>query len=595
MTEWILKNKQAELAAMTQELGLSPVVCRVLANRGLTDIGKAKEYLQPENMTLHNPKLLLHAEEAGKRLYEAVLIKKPIRIIGDYDVDGVMATYLLYAALTSLGAVVDYRIPDRIADGYGMNMRMVEEAERDHIALLLTCDNGIAAAEPIARAKEAGMEVIVTDHHEIPVHKEGETLCYDLPLADVIVNPKQPGETYPQTGICGAMVAYKVVCLLLSRAEEFCSPEKREELLSELLVPVALATVCDVMELTGENRAAVAQGLLLAKQCKNLGIRAILNAYDLTEKKLSAYHAGFIIGPCFNAAGRLDTALLGLELLLCENEAEAERRALYLKELNDTRKQMTKEATDTAIALAEEKLKQGEQQVLVLYLLECHESLAGIVAGRVREHFYRPTIILTKGEHCVKGSGRSIEGYSMFEKLSEQKELFLAFGGHPMAAGMSLEEEKVELLDLRLNQAAGLTKEDLTEKLYLDAVLPFGEISDRLMEELELLEPFGNGNAKPLFGASGVTVRSMRRIGKDGASLRLQISDSAGTAVTGLYFNKADSFETYLLEQFGENAVQGLYRGNGSVKLTLAFTPSIDEYMGRKYPQIILQGYKKWA
>ena len=329
MTEWILKNKKADIKALQQKLGLSEPVCRVLANRGVTEPAQAQEYLHPLEGKLYDATLLKNAKIAAETVLHSIREKQRIRIIGDYDVDGVMATFLLYKVLHVLGASVDYRIPDRIADGYGMNMRMVEEAERDHIALLLTCDNGIAAAEPIARAKEAGMEVIVTDHNEIPVHKEGETLCYDLPPADVIVNPKQPGENYPQTGICGAMVAYKVVCLLLSRAEEFCSPEKREELLSELLVPVALATVCDVVELTGENRAAVAQGLLLAKQCKNLGIRAILNAYELTEKKLSAYHAGFIIGPCFNAAGRLDTALLGLELLLCENEAEAERRAFY--------------------------------------------------------------------------------------------------------------------------------------------------------------------------------------------------------------------------------------------------------------------------
>lgn len=592
MTEWILKNKKADVQQLEQKLGLSNVVCRVLANRGVTEESQALSYLRPQNVPLHKASLLKNADAAAKMILQSIRENKRIRIIGDYDVDGVMATFLLYKSLHVLGAKVDYRIPDRIADGYGMNMRMVEEAERDQIALLLTCDNGIAAMEPIGRAKEIGMEVVVTDHHEIPCHKEKDTLCYDLPPADVVVNPKQPGETYPQTGICGAMVAYKVMCLLLEEAKDRISPEERTALLTELLVPVAFATVCDVMELTGENRAVVAQGLQLAKTCKNYGIRALLQAYELEEKKISAYHAGFLIGPCFNAAGRLDTALLGLELLLCESEPEARERAAQLKELNDIRKQMTLTATQEAILLATEKIAKGNVQVLVLYLPECHESLAGIVAGRIKEKFYLPTIVLTKGETCVKGSGRSIEGYSMFEKLSEQKDLFLAFGGHPMAAGMSLEENNVSILEERLNAAAGLSEEALTPKLYLDAVLPFGDISEGLLTELEQLEPFGNGNPKPVFASSGVRLKGIRRIGKDGSSLRLQLTDAAGTSLTGLYFNDADGMEDYLAEMFGQTTVSELYRGRTEVLLTLAFSPSIDEYQGRQYPQIIIGNYK---
>lgn len=593
MTEWILKNKKADIPAMMQKLGLSRTVCRVLANRGLESAETAAAYLHPEQAGLYDASLLKNADTAAKSLYAAILKKQPIRIIGDYDVDGVMATYLLYEALHVLGAEADYRIPDRIVDGYGMNMRMVKEAERDHIALLLTCDNGIAAKEPIAKAKELGMAVIVTDHHDIPQQREGDIVHYELPPADVIVNPKQPGEVYPQSGICGAMVAYKVVERLFFEASGLLPEEKRAELLKELLVPVAFATVCDVMELTGENRAVVAQGLTLAKECNNVGIRAILKAYELEGRKISAYHAGFLIGPCFNAAGRLETALLGLELLLCRDGKEAELRAIQLKELNDTRKQMTQEVTKQALELAEKKLSEADCQVLVLYLPDCHESLAGIVAGRVREHFYRPVIVLTRGETCVKGSGRSIEGYSMFEKLSEQKELFLAFGGHPMAAGMSLAEENVEVLEKRLNMAAGLTELELTRKLYLDAVLPFADISKGLLEELETLEPFGNGNPKPVFGASGVTVHGMKRMGRDGTSLRLRLTDASGSSLTGLYFHEADALETYLKEEFGEEAVRNLYRGMGSVKLTLAFSPSIDEYRGELYPQIVIQAYKR--
>lgn len=593
MTEWILKNKKADIPAMMQEFGLSRTVCRVLANRGLESAETVAVYLHPEQAGLYDASLLKNADTAAKSLYAAILKKQPIRIVGDYDVDGVMATYLLYEALHALGAEADYRIPDRIADGYGMNMRMVKEAERDHIALLLTCDNGIAAKEPIAKAKELGMEVIVTDHHDIPQHREGNIVQYEFPPADVIVNPKQPGETYPQSGICGAMVAYKVVERLLFEASSLLPEEKRAALLKELLVPVAFATVCDVMELTGENRAVVAQGLTLAGKCNNVGIRAILKAYELEERKISAYHAGFLIGPCFNAAGRLETALLGLELLLCRDRREAELRAMRLKELNDIRKQMTQEVTKQALELAEKKLSEEGCQVLVLYLPDCHESLAGIVAGRVREHFYRPVIVLTRGETCVKGSGRSIEGYSMFERLSEQKELFLAFGGHPMAAGMSLAEENVEVLEKRLNRMAGLTETELTEKLYLDAVLPFSDISKGLLEELEALEPFGNGNPKPVFGASGVTVHGMKRMGRDGTSLRLRLTDGSGTSLTGLYFHEADALEAYLKEEFGEGTVCNLYRGTGSVKLTLAFSPSIDEYRGETYPQIVIQAYKR--
>ncbi|MBP3618804.1 MAG: single-stranded-DNA-specific exonuclease RecJ [Lachnospiraceae bacterium] len=593
MTEWILRNKKADLGKIAQEFGVSEAVCRVLVNRGITEEAQIREYLYPRNAKLHEASLLKNAAVAAKRLLQGITEKKKIRIIGDYDVDGVMATFLLYKVLRALKADVDYRIPDRIADGYGMNMRMVEEAERDKIALLLTCDNGIAAAEPIGKAKELGMEVIVTDHHEIPCHKEGDVLCYDLPPADVVVNPKQPDETYPQSGICGAMVAYKVVSLLLSMEEERLSEAEKEHLLSELLVPVAFATVCDVMELTGENRVAVAKGLARAKTCDNFGIRALIDAYELVEKEISAYHAGFLLGPCFNAAGRLDTALLGLELLLCETEKEAKERAVHLKELNDIRKQMTLTATEQATVLAEEKLADREIQVLVLYLPECHESLAGIVSGRIREKYYLPTIVLTKGENCVKGSGRSVEGYSMFEKLSEQKDLFLAFGGHPMAAGMSLEEKNVSILEERLNGAAGLTKEQLTPRLYLDAILPFSAISEQLMEELTLLEPFGNGNPKPVFASSGVRVRGMRRIGKDGSSMRLQLTDAAGCSLTGLYFREAEELETYLKEEFGPDTVLELYRGRAEVLLTLAFSPSMDEYQGRQYPQIFVEKYKR--
>ena len=595
MAKWMVAAKKADFNKIANDYGITPVLARIIRNRDLTEDEDIRKFLKGNLQDLHSPFLLKDMDKATDLILDKINNQSAIRVIGDYDVDGIMATFLLYKVLHVLGATVDYRIPDRIADGYGMNMRMIEEAERDHIALLLTCDNGIAAMEPIKRAKTSGIKVVVTDHHEIPNYAEGDRVCYDLPPADVIVNPKQPGETYPQPGICGAMVAYKVISLLLAEAEDLLPKKEAEELLSELTIPVALATVCDVMELTGENRIVVAQGLGRVANCRNCGIRALIKAYELEDKTLTAYHAGFLIGPCFNAAGRLDTALQGLELLLCDNAEEAMARAMKLKELNDTRKEMTAEAVREATALAREKLAGGALQVLVIYLQSCHESLAGIVAGRLRETFYLPTIVLTKGENCVKGSGRSIEGYSMYEKLSEQKELFLAFGGHPMAAGVSLEEKNVHILEERLNQAAGLTEEDLTPKLYLDAVLPFSGISDRLMDELDYLEPFGNGNTKPVFAQSAVKVWGMRRIGKDGTSLRLQLTDAAGTSLTGLYFHGADEFEQYLTEEFGEDTVRQLYRERASVQMTIAFAPSINEYQGIKSPQVIVQAYKRYV
>lgn len=594
MTEWILKNKKADLQAMSKELGVGMTFCRVLANRGITDAAAAKAFLNPTASKLHEPSLMKNAQQAAQMLWQAVRDNRKIRIIGDYDVDGIMSTFLLYKTLVSLNATVDYRIPDRVLDGYGMNVRMVEEAKESGVEVLLTCDNGIAAREPVALAKSYGMLVIVTDHHDIPTKETPQGTEWDLPEADLIVNPKQPGDAYPQPGICGAMVAYKVIELLLRLvcADDVKNRAFWEEWHEEMKVFAAFATVCDVMELTGENRTVTAQGLKRMKECRNIGVRALLKAQNLTDKTITAYHAGFLLGPCFNAAGRLDTALLGLNLLLCESEEEAERQAAELKELNDTRKQMTVSATQKAVILAKEKMTEQNCSVLVLFLPDCHESLAGIVAGRIREQFYRPTIVLTRGDHCIKGSGRSIEGYSMFEKLSEQKELFLAFGGHPMAAGMSLEECHIEELEKRLNEASNLDEESLTQKLYLDAVLPFAEVTERLMEELELLEPIGNKNAKPVFAQSNVEVYGMRRMGKDGSMMRLSLKDSAGFRLDGLCFNNADGLEEYIRENCGEETVRELYRQNTGIFMTLAFSPQINTYQGKKSPQVVISDYK---
>ena len=589
MTEWLLRNKKADFNAMSSKLGLSQTVCRVLANRGITDALQAEQYLHPEHAKLHEPSLLLHAKEAADRLLELIRENRRIRIIGDYDVDGIMSTFILFDSLTKMGAAVDYRIPDRITDGYGMNKQMVEEARESGIDVLLTCDNGISAIEPIALAKSYGMEVIVTDHHEPPINKkEDGTVETILPPADIIVNPKQPGESYPQPGICGAMVAFKVIQLLTDMRG--CDRSNQRE---RLEIAAAFATVCDVMELVGENRTIVAKGLRMAKNCDICGVRALIAAYELEEKPLTAYHLGFLIGPCFNAAGRLETALLGLELLLENDPKAAETKAAYLKELNDKRKEMTVRATKEAEQMVERMLSEGDKQVLIVYLPECHESLAGIVAGRIREKYYRPTLVLTKGEKSLKGSGRSIEGYSMFEKLSEHKDLFLNFGGHPMAAGMSLNEENLEALDLALNADAGLSEEQLTPKLYLDAAVPFCHVTEQLVSELSLLEPFGNGNTKPVLATSNVTVCGIRRIGKQRNVIKAELADGNGDFAEGIMFSGADDLEQYISTEFGEKALEDLYRGKGTVKLTIAFSPDINEYKGMKTVQLNLQYYKK--
>lgn len=581
----MIKNKADDFAAICKEQGISEVTARLLVNRGLDSKPKRDAYLHPSLENGLNPApLLLHAKEAAALLYEKVREGKKIRIIGDYDVDGIISVYVLFQTLRQAGGSVDYRIPDRVKDGYGMNDAMVREAICDGVDTIVTCDNGIAALEPICHAKEAGLTVVLTDHHEIGTQKTEAGEQQVLPAADVIVNPKQWGETTPQTEICGAVVAFKVMQCFAKLSK---SPAKQ---MLRFLPYLAMATVCDVMELTGENRAIVILGLRAIQSCQEVGLRALIRENRLELEQLTAYHIGFVLGPCLNASGRLDTAKKGLELLLEECPAQAERLAAEVTQLNQTRKDMTARCVEQAAALVEER--QQLERVLVLFLPDCHESLAGIVAGRIRERYYRPTIVLTRAEGCVKGSGRSIEGYSMFEEISRCRELLTRFGGHPMAAGMSLPEEHVEAFREKLNALCTLTEEELTERLSIDVVLPFGLVTEQLIAELRLLEPFGKGNAKPMFAERKVRVLRAALLGRNANVLKLQLENPFGRRFSAVYFGDIPTFEETMTAAFGAEQLQRMFQGReNNVTFSMIYYPEKNVYAGNTELQAVMLYY----
>lgn len=583
--KWMIKNKADDFTAICKEQGISEVTARLLVNRGLDSKPKRDAYLHPSLENGLNPApLLLHAKEAAALLYEKVREGKKIRIIGDYDVDGIISVYVLFQTLRQAGGSVDYRIPDRVKDGYGMNDAMVREAICDGVDTIVTCDNGIAALEPICHAKEAGLTVVLTDHHEIGTQKTEAGEQQVLPAADVIVNPKQWGETTPQTEICGAVVAFKVMQCFAKLSK---SPAKQ---MLRFLPYLAMATVCDVMELTGENRAIVILGLRAIQSCQEVGLRALIRENRLELEQLTAYHIGFVLGPCLNASGRLDTAKKGLELLLEECPAQAERLAAEVTQLNQTRKDMTARCVEQAVTLVEER--QQLERVLVLFLPDCHESLAGIVAGRIRERYYRPTIVLTRAEGCVKGSGRSIEGYSMFEEISRCRELLTRFGGHPMAAGMSLPEEHVEAFREKLNALCTLTEEELTERLSIDVVLPFGLVTEQLIAELRLLEPFGKGNAKPMFAERKVRVLRAALLGRNANVLKLQLENSFGRRFSAVYFGDIPAFEETMTAAFGAEQLQRMFQGReNNVTFSMIYYPEKNVYAGNTELQAVMLYY----
>lgn len=586
MEKWFIKNKKADFQAIMERFKVSEVLARLIVNRNHETIEDIETYLHPDLKHLHNPLLMKDMKKACDILEQKIKSQAKIRIVGDYDVDGVSSTFVLYTGLKRSGANVDYEIPHRIRDGYGINMNIIEAAYEDGIDTILTCDNGISAIEQVEKAKGMGMTVIITDHHDIPFTMEEGQIVYHIPKADAVINPKQPDCEYPWKSLCGAAVAFKLIQALY---QEFGIDRKE---LGELLEVTAIATVCDVMDLVDENRIIVKNGLERLKTTKNPGLRALIDCNNIQFASLSAYHLGFIIGPCLNASGRLDTAKKGLKLLLADTPEEGKRIAEELKELNDTRKDMTAKGLEQAIQMVESS-DMNNDKVLVVYLKECHESLAGIIAGRIRERYNRPALVLTDTENGVKGSGRSIEQYNMYEELTKCKELLLKFGGHPMAAGLSLENTQVEPFRGALNQFSTLTEEDFIPKVSIDVLLPLGYLNENVVEELELLEPFGKGNTKPIFAEKNLKVRRASILGKNANVLKLQVVNAYGRVMDAMYFGDVDSFINDLVEHYGQMEVDKMFQNrDNAVTLSVIYYPSINEYGGFRSLQIIIQSYQ---
>lgn len=574
MEKWFVAMKKADFNGIAEKYQISPIIARLMRNRDVIGDEAIDFYLNGTVEDLYDGLLMKDMDRAVDILKEKIEEGKKIRVIGDYDIDGVNATYILQQGLAGLGADVDTDIPDRIKDGYGLNQMLIDRALEDDVDTIITCDNGIAAMNEIAYGKENGMTIVVTDHHEVPYLEENGKKKYLLPPADAVVDPHRADCEYPFKGLCGAAVAYKLVEVLYRVSGK--SEQEVEHLQERLMENVAIATIGDVMDLVGENRVFVKKGLELLKTTKNEGLHALMQCTGVDTANLNTYHIGFVIGPCINAGGRLDTAKRALELLNASNRREAVTLAADLKELNDSRREMTEEGVEEAVRQIESS-SWKDDQVLVVYLPECHESIAGIIAGRIKERYYRPTFVLTKGETGVKGSGRSIEAYDMFAEMSRCRELFTKFGGHKLAAGLSLEEENVEVFRKRINELADLTEEDLQMKVSIDMRLPFPYINEELIHELKILEPFGKGNGKPLFAESKLRVIQPRIFGKNRNVLKCRLEDQQGNQMEAVYFGEV------------EDCLQKMEK-----KQIMSFTyyPSINEYMGRRTIQLTIVNYQ---
>ena len=586
MENWVLLRKGADFQHISEKFHISPRVASLIRNRDVIGDDAIEKYLNGTIADLYDGMLMKDMDKAVAVLGEKIKENAKIRIIGDYDIDGIQSTYILLEGFRMLGADVDSDIPDRMKDGYGLNRNLIDRALEADVDTIITCDNGIAAAEEIAYAKSMGMTIVVTDHHEVPYTEIGAGRRYILPEADAVVDPKQEDCTYPFKGLCGAAVAYKLVEALME------AMGKDAEDADYLMENVAIATIGDVMDLVDENRIFVKQGLDMLKRTENLGLKALMGCTGVNVDKLSPYHIGFVIGPCMNASGRLDTAKRALELLEAKKVAEADLLAGDLKALNDSRKDMTAQAVEEAfIQVENSELKDAD--VLVVYLPECHESLAGIVAGRIREKYYRPVFVLTKGAEGLKGSGRSIETWHMYEGLNRVKHLLSKFGGHKMAAGLSMPEENLEQFRKEINEKYGITPEDLNEKIAIDMQLPFECVNEKFIGELAVLEPFGKGNARPVFAERQVQVESARILGKNKNVLKLQVKDLHGTRMDAMYFGDVNTFVEYVREKFGDIACECLLRGHGhGIVMAFTYYPDINEYQGVRTPQIVIQNYK---
>lgn len=582
---WKVYAKKADFCKIGEKYNIDPVIARIIRNRDVVTDEEIKVYLKGSRADLFDGFLMKDMDKAVSIILEKIAERAKIRIIGDYDVDGVSSIYILMKGLKAAGACADYVVPHRVADGYGINENLVKNAFDAGVDTIITCDNGIAAIEQINYAKQLGVTVVVTDHHDIRFETDDDgNKNYEIPKADAVINPKQTDCAYPFKELCGAAVAYKLVECLLKRAFEMqqassliITKERYPHFMDDLLSVAAVATVGDVMKLQGENRIIVREGLKLLNNTKNLGLRSLMELNELGQGNLSAYHIGFIIGPCLNASGRLDSAEHSIELLMAETKAEADRLAGDLKAFNDERKNLTLLQTEAAMEMID-GTKLADDNVLVVFLPECHESIAGIIAGRLRERYYKPSFVITKGEEGLKGSGRSIEGYNMFEHLLKVSDLLTKFGGHPMAAGVSLPTDNLEEFRRKLNEQAGLTKEDLTPVEWIDVPMPIGYITENIVDQLSILEPFGNGNEKPVFADRDLTISRMSVIGKNRNVLKMNLTDANGHTIEALKFNVDDAFVSEWK--------------TGDV-VSVIYYPSVNEFNGRRTLQIVVKEMRK--
>ncbi len=588
--KWFLENKKADYRSLAESLGVSPLLVKLAVNRGYRTEEQLNEYFYGTREDMHDPGLLKDAEKAANLLAACICRRGQIGIASDFDVDGIFSALILYKAITGLGGRARIYTPDRVAEGYGLNMRIVAQAKDEGTSLLITCDNGIAAPEPIAYAKELGITTIVTDHHEVPFSvREDGSREYHLPPAQAVVNPKQTDCAYPYKGLCGAGVTYKVAQLLYEKSGVPIWE------LDELLTYAAIATVADVMDLTGENRIIVKHGLHLLRNIRQPGLKALMSVTGIDPENVSAYHIGFVLGPCFNAAGRLRTVKMAFDLLLAKSMETALPLALDLKQLNDSRKDMTADGVERACEIIEEK-GLDQMPVIVVFLPGVHESLAGIIAGRIREVYHHPVYVVVEGEIGLKASGRSIESYSMYEQLQKCSDLLTRFGGHPMAAGLSLPEENLEEFTRRINLDTGLTAEDFRPVVRIDAAVPIHLLSEEGIRSLEMLEPFGKGNTKPLFAEQHFSVLGARILGKNHNVLKLTVENDTGHRMEAMYFGEIDDFDCYVAEEFGDEQLEAMYAGKpNTIDLGFVYYPSINEYRGTKTVQIVIQHYCRIA
>lgn len=570
MQKWRVYSKKADFDAIGSRFNIDPVTARIIRNRDVTDMENVDMYLNGTLDRLHDPMMMKDMDKAVSVIASSIRDNKHIRIIGDYDIDGICSIYILFKGLKICGADVDYEVPDRITDGYGINENLIKQAYEAGVEVIITCDNGIAAASQIDYANELGMTVVITDHHDVPYEETDNGRRYIIPKAAAVVDPKQNDCGYPFKMLCGAGIAYKFIDCMV---KEF---QTGDSVMPELLQFAAIATVGDIVDLLDENRIIVKEGLKLIANTGNYGLNALMAVTGVSRESINAYHIGFVLGPCLNASGRLDSAKRALKMLVTDDRAEAERHAGELKDLNEERKKLTSEAVDKAVDMVENSSLKDDR-VLVIFLPDCHESIAGIVAGRIREKYYKPVIVLTRGEQEAKGSARSIESYNMFEKLSECKDLFTRFGGHPMAAGLSLLEENIPEFRRRINEHCNLSEEDLTETVWIDVPMPLEYINEKLILELGGLEPFGKANPKPVFADKNISIRNIRAIGKDKQYTRMTIAKDSGIVIDAVGFFPCTELET-------------VYNKNGRISCT--YYPEINEFRDKKQIQVCVTGYR---